>query len=579
MRVLWRLKKYLLTRRYQYLTGILCLAAIDLFQLFVPRILRRVVDSLTYGTADAAVLGYYFLLIMLIAAGVAVGRFFWRYYIVGSSIQIERALRTDFYGHLLTLDNEFYDHHKTGDLMAHSVNDINAVRMAIGFGFIILIDILVLGVAGVVMMLSISPRLTLYALIPLPILTVISARFGRMIHRYFEKVQESFALLTERVRENLAGMRIVKIFAQEESEEHKFQRLSRDYVDKNKKLIVVWGLFFPLVMFIAALGEVLVLGLGGGMVISGEISIGSFVAFMAYLQILIWPMMAVGWAINLFERGGASQQRLKRIFEANPRIEEGDQTLPLAKGRIEFRDVAFRYTNKDRDVIDRVSLIIEPRQMVGITGPIGCGKTTLVSLLLRLYEPQSGVITIDGQNIGELKFDDLRRSVAFVPQDTFLFSNTVEANIAFGRDDYQFSDLERATRIAHIHDEIAALPDGFKSQIGERGITLSGGQKQRLALARALLLDRPILILDDAFSSVDAETERMILKSISAELKRRTSIIISHRVFVLQDADRIFVLDNGRIIEQGSHQDLLAQDGLYREIYEIQRIERNLGAG
>src|SRR4030042_6032747 len=348
MHVLWRLKKYLLTHRYQYLVGVLCLAAIDLFQLFVPRVLRQAIDTLTYGTANAYRLGHYFFLIMLIAFGVAIGRFFWRYFIVGSSIQIERALRTDLYGHLLTLDLEFYDRNKTGELMAHSVNDINAVRMAIGFGFIILIVITVLGIAGLIMMFNISPKLTVYALIPLPILTLISTRFGPMIPRYFEKVQESFALLTERVRENLSGIRIVKIFVQEEAEKEKFQRLSQEYVDKNKKLIRVWGLFFPLVMFFAALGEVLVLWLGGRLVISGEISIGSFVAFIAYLQILVWPMMAIGWAINLFQRGGASQQRLQRIFDTTFDIKDGNQTLTAVRGGIELKNVSFRYTSKNR---------------------------------------------------------------------------------------------------------------------------------------------------------------------------------------------------------------------------------------
>ncbi len=558
--------------------GILCLAAIDLFQLFVPRILRHAVDSLTFGTADTVRLGHYFFLIMLIAFGIAIGRFFWRYFIIGSAIQIERALRTDLYGHLLTLDPEFFDRNKTGDLMAHSVNDINAVRMAIGFGFIILIDIIVLGIAGLIMMFSISPRLTVIALVPLPILTLISTRFGRIIHRYFEKVQESFALLTERVRENLSGIRIVKIFVQEETEKEKFRHLSQEYVDKNNKLIRVWGLFFPLVMFFAAFGEVLVLWFGGRLVIGGEISIGSFVAFIAYLQILVWPMMAIGWAINLFQRGGASQKRLQRIFDTVFNIREGGRSLPVAKGGIEFQNVSFGYVSKDKNAIDNISIKIQPRQTIGITGPIGCGKTTLISLLLRLYEPQAGTILIDGIDIKELEFRDLRGNIAFVPQDTFLFSDTIEANIAFGRDDYKYADLERVTRIAHIYDEIMALPHGFKTQIGERGITLSGGQKQRLTLARALLLDRSILILDDAFSSVDAETERKILNSIKSELKNRTSIIISHRVFVLQDADQIFVIDNGLIKEHGTHQQLLSLDGLYREIYEIQQIEKTLGA-
>lgn len=573
---LLRLKKYFRAYMYHYALGISALIIIDILQLIIPRVLKSAVDDLAAGSAGLSVLGRYFLIILLLALGIAIGRFFWRYYIVGSSRKIERNLRTDLYSHLLTLDFSYFDTHTTGDLMAHAVNDINAVRMAMGFGFIILIDIFILGVASLVMMLNISPRLTLYALIPFPVIAVVSTRFGRIIHRLFEKVQESFALLTERVRENLSGIRVVKVFVQENSEIDKFDLLSKDYIKKNVSLIRIWGMFFPLIMFLAALGQLIVLWLGGRYVISGLITIGSFVAFMAYLQILIWPMIAIGWAINLFQRGAASQTRINRILDAQPSIIGGQIHEGRVEGRIEFKAVHFSYHGKDVPALNRISFCIRPKQFIGITGPIASGKTTLVSLLLRLYEPQSGTILIDDRNIRDFGLKNLRQNIAYVPQDTFLFSDTVRANIAFGSAAADEQDIEAVARSAHIYKEIMELPRGFDTHIGERGVTLSGGQKQRIALARALLMKRSILILDDAVSSVDADTERKILAAITHELRNRTSIVISHRVFALKDAARIFVLDRGVLAEQGTHEELLKIGGLYKEIFKIQQLEMKL---
>jgi ATP-binding cassette subfamily B protein len=447
--------------------------------------------------------------------------------------------------------------------------------MAMGFGFIILIDIVILGCASLIMMLSIHPLLTVYALIPFPLIAIVSTRFGHLIHRLFEKVQESFALLTERVRENLSGIRVVKVFVQEQAEIEKFNVLSKDYINKNVRLIRLWGMFFPTIMFLAACGELIVLWFGGRSVISGTITIGSFVAFMAYLQILIWPMIAIGWAINLFQRGAASQARLNRILDVRPAITGGTVSKQI-KGFIEFKSVSFTYANKRVPALNRVSFSIEPKQFIGITGPIGSGKTCFVNLLLRLYEPQKGTILVDGQDIKDFSIESLRRNIAYVPQDTFLFSDTVRANIVFGDHTASDRDVEEVTRIAHMYDEIMALPHQFETQIGERGVTLSGGQKQRIALARALIMKRPIIILDDAVSSVDAETEREILSAIKQELKDRTSIVISHRVFALQDAARILVLDHGSIVEHGTHGELLTKGGLYTEIFKIQQLEMKL---
>jgi ATP-binding cassette subfamily B multidrug efflux pump len=576
VRELLKLWKYLYRYRFHYCFGILALIVIDLLQLIIPRVLKTAIDELTSGTVEIRGLLFYALIIMIIAVGIAVGRFFWRYLIIGSSRRIERSLRTDFYRHLLTLDFTYYDNQKTGDLMAHAVNDINAVRMAMGIGLIILIDVFIIGIAALGMMVSISLKLTLYALIPFPFIALISIKFGRLIHRLFEKVQESFAILTERVRENLSGMRVIKVFVQETGEISKFTKQSEDYIKKNVSLIRVWGMFFPLIIFLASLGQVIILLTGGEYVIYGDISIGSFVAFVAYLQILVWPMIAIGWAINLFQRGAASQARLNRIFSLTPRIKGGRSDIKKIQGTIEFKDVTFAYQGKDIPALKNISLNIQEKDFIGVTGPIGSGKTSFVNLILRLYEAQSGLILIDGKDIKSIDPENLRKNIAYVPQDTFLFSETIRENIIFGNQNVQEEEIEHSAKIAQIYDEIMALPEKFSTRIGERGVTLSGGQKQRIALARALLMKCPILILDDAVSSVDAETELKILSSIKREIKSRTSIIISHRAFVFKDASKIIVFDNGHIAEQGTHKELLAKKGIYYDISKIQQIEMEL---
>ncbi len=576
MRELLALRKYFKKYLWQILIGVIALIFIDLLQLFVPRIMKLAVDALAQGRATTGLLGYYFLLIMVIALGIAFGRFWWRYLLIGSARKIEKELREDFYNHLTTLDVSFFDTHKTGDFMAHAVNDINAVRMSIGFGLVILVDIFALGIASLVMMLLISPLLTFYALLPFPLITFFSAYFGRFIHRLFEKVQESFSNLTERVRENLSGIRVVKLFVQEDPEVEKFGRTSGDYVDKNLKLWKVWALFFPIIMGLAGLGEVIVLGLGGRYVIAGAISVGSFVAFMVYLQMMVWPMMAIGRAINMFQRGSASQGRLNRIFNNKPRIKGGDEKIAEVVSDLEYENVTFTYQDKEKPALKDIQLRIQSGSFIGITGPIGSGKSTLIHLLLRLYEPQSGVILLNGIDIKEYRIEELRKNIAFVPQDTFLFSDTIKANILFGNQNADISELEKVTKIAEIYDEIIDFPQSFDTIVGERGITLSGGQKQRIALARALILKRPILILDDAFSAVDAQTEQKIVKNLKSAMANCTTIIISHRLFAIKEAQLIIVLDDGVIVEMGTHQELLRKRGLYYNIFRTQQLEMKL---
>ncbi len=576
MHELFRLKPYFNKYRNRVFAGVAALIVVDVLQLLIPRVLKRAIDGLALGQATLSTLIMCGGLIMAIALGVAFFRFFWRFFIIGSSRRIERELRTDLYNHITTLDLSSFDVIKTGDLMAHATNDINAVRMSIGFGLVVLTDIVILGCTALVMMLSINPALTLLALIPFPFITFISTRFGRMIHRRFEKVQELFSVIMERVRENLSGIRVVKIFAQEETEISRFYDLSNKYIRKNMELVRVFGLFFPAIFSLASIGEMIVLGAGGRYVILGRMSIGSFVAFIAYLQAMIWPMIAIGQAINMFQRGAASQGRINRIMDMRPTIQSGTTKLERVEGGIIYKGVTSRYSGKEEPALEDINFTIQPRDFVGITGPIGSGKSSLVNLLLRLYDFQEGVICIDGHDIRDVDRKQLLSNIAYVPQDTFLFSDTIKENIMFGRPEATVEEIEQSARISQIYDEIIKFPAGFETIVGERGVTLSGGQKQRIALARALLLDRPILILDDAISAVDAETERLILNGLRREIAHRTSIVISHRIFAIQDARLILVMDGGRIVESGRHADLIKNRGLYYDIYRTQQIAMRL---
>ncbi len=579
MKELLKLKKYLARYKWALLAGFISLIAVDLLQLVIPLYIKRAVDDLAAGTALPARLAGYGLWVLGLALAIGLGRFFWRYFLIGTARKVERHLRDEFFSHLCTLDFVYFDSTKTGDLMAHATNDINAVRMALGFGSVILTDILVLGLASLFLMFSLSPRLALYALIPLPFLSLIVALFGRIIRRRFEVVQKSFSGLTEAVRENISGIKVVKLFVQEHSENVRFDGASRDYLDKNMKLVWVWGVFFPLITLVASFSQGIALWWGGRLAVSGRISLGDFVAFMAYLGILIWPMIAIGRAIDIFQRGAASQGRLNRIFETRPQIRDLPDAgkLDTAAGNLKVEGLTYYHQDQSRPALQDISFELKPKKMLGITGTIGSGKSTLAHLLMRLYDYRQGRILLDGREITGYTVDSLREQFAFVPQDSFLFSDSIEENISFGRWPLPgHGELERVARLASVHQEILGLPKGYQTVIGERGVTLSGGQKQRLALARALLLNKPILILDDALSAVDADTERRILDSLKAELEQRTSIVISHRIFAIMDADLILVMDQGRIVEQGKHQELLDRRGKYYEMHQLQQLEREL---
>ncbi len=563
--------RYLWKYRLRLLLGVLALFVVDGGQLVIPLIIRRAVDELAAGIG--AGLWRYALYIVGLAALVLVLRFFWRLLIFGSSRRIEQDLRERLYQHLLTLSAGFFNRTKTGDLMAHATNDIDAVRMASGVGVLALADAGVMVSFSLVAMLSISAKLTLYAFIPLPFITAVVLGFGRIIHRRFRAVQEAFSTLTEKVRENIAGIRVVKSFVQEEGTAQDFRDTNRFFVEKNMHLVRVWGLFDPLISFLAGLSSGIVLWLGGAAVIRGAISLGDFVAFISYLGMLTWPMMALGWMVNLVQRGAASMERINRILAAEPEIKSPPRPKPLpGRGEVEFRNLTFSYDG-GRPVLRDIDLRVAPGTILGVIGLTGSGKSTMVELLTRRFDPPPGAVLVDGIDIRELELRELREQIGMAPQDVFLFSATIRENIELGRPGASEEEMVAAAKLAGIWKEVADFPKGIDTLVGERGLALSGGQRQRVGIARALLRDPQILILDDALSAVDAQVEELILRNLREVLRERTSIIIAHRISAVKEADLIVVLEGGRITERGSHQELLVRRGLYYRLHQLQQLE------
>ena len=462
--------------------------------------------------------------------------------------------------------------------MALATNDIEAVRMSISMGMVFLTDTIILGILTIFFMVYIHPLLTLYAVLPMPLITVITLTFSRTIHKRYEVLQKTFSQLTERVRESIAGIRVVKAYVQEEVEREKLSCISQDYIKKNVGITRIWGMFFPLLLFFSNLSMALVLYLGGKLTILQSISTGDFVAFMSYLGMLAWPMMALGWAINMIQRGTASMGRINRILGEAPEISDTSETpatSPL-KGRIEIRGLTVLSGNGEVPLLEDIHLNIHEGEKVVIVGRTGAGKTVLCHLLVRMMESPEGSIFFDGNEIHHIPLKLLRGEIGYVPQDTFLFSDTIRENIAFGKPSATLEEIEEAARIAQIHDEMMEFPAGIDTVIGERGITLSGGQRQRVAIARAVLMNAPIFILDDGLSSVDIQTEEKILGGLEKFLKEKTSILITHRIAPLKRADRIIVLEKGRVAETGNHEALLSRDGIYAKLYQEREMEEEL---
>jgi ATP-binding cassette subfamily B protein len=561
------LKDFFKINAWRYALGIFWLIAVNIFNLQIPRLLGKTTDLIQARQIDNAGLMRYAGYILGIAAIMALGRYFWRIYIMGSARRLEYYLRNRLFSHLETLSVNFFNNHKTGDLMAHATNDINAIRMAMGPGVLMLTDSLFLTTITVYTMAAkIDWKLTLLALLPLPFLAGLASVFGRHIHVRFRAVQQAFSTLTDRVQETLSGIRVVKSFVQEEAELDRFDAAARSYAVKNLRMVKIWGLMGPMIQLISGISYMIVLGYGGIQVINARISLGEFVAFNAYLGMLIWPMMAVGRVINVLQRGSASMERLNILFNERPEVYDDPATVkPVEslRGQIEFRNLNFSYPDGTQ-ALKNINIKLKQGKTLAIIGRTGSGKTTLVNLLLRLYNSPPGQLFIDGIDINEIPLTLLRESIGYVPQDNFLFSDTIANNIGF------------AARLAQVYDNIVEFPNKFETMSGERGVTLSGGQKQRVSIARALIKDPKILILDDCLSAVDTQTEEKILQGLRRIMKGRTSIIISHRISTVEDADEIIVLEGGAIAERGTHEYLVQRGGLYQHLYLKQQLEKKV---
>jgi ATP-binding cassette subfamily B multidrug efflux pump len=571
-------KKY----RRSYVIGAICVFLMNGTWILFPLVIRRAIDDLHLGVT-AHKLYTYAGYLLAVAATKGIFQFLTRWIVIGVSREIEFDLRNDLFRHLEGLSYSYYQRTRTGDIMARATNDLNAVRMLLGPAIMYSANTIVFTAGALVFMLSISPRLTLYAFLPLPIVSITIQYFGRKIHERFERIQAMFSDISARAQENFSGARVIRAYVQEEAEIAAFETANQEYIKRSLKLVRLMGMLWPTLETMLGLAIVLVLWLGGREVISGRISVGSFVAFNTYMVQLTWPIIALGWVINIFQRGTASMGRINEILVEKPEIEDtdaimagtGEPPVPAQiEGEIEFRHLNFSYNSTP--VLHDINLRVPAGSSLAIVGPTGSGKSTLVSLIPRIYDAGPGTVLIDGIPIREYPLAGLRRNLGFVPQETFLFSETVRENIAFGKENATDEEVRAAAQAASIADEIESFPEQYRTLVGERGITLSGGQKQRTAIARAIVRNPRILILDDALSSVDTHTEDKILNHLREIMQGRTTIFISHRVSTVRNADRIAVLYAGRIVELGTHDELVAKDGYYTDLYNKQLLEEEL---
>jgi ATP-binding cassette subfamily B protein len=579
MKELQSLLPYLKPYRWTYLAGMALVVISNFFTTVGPRFIEQAIDALRQGSDFHEVQVAVGMLLLVALLGGA-GRYGMRELLNSGSRRVETDLRDHLFVHLQRMSAEFYDRYPTGDVMARATNDLLAVRMVAGPALMYLVDTIVRALLIAPAMAAISPHLTLLALLPMLGLPVAMVVLGQRVHRRTEAIQAQFSNLANHAHENLSGVRVVRAYRQEAAEIARFRALSEDYLGRNLSLARVQGLFFPLLTLLGGVSALTVLFAGGRLVMAGTVTVGQFVAFGIYLGMLVWPMIALGWAVNLVQRGAASMGRINQLFREQPAIvgPANPIALPAAQGgrSVEFREVWFSYPGaRDRGwVLQDISFTIEAGRSLAVVGATGAGKSALVDLLVRSYDPDKGTIRFDGQDIRRLSLAELRRTVGFVPQETFLFSETLRDNVLLGAPDD--GRLERVADISQLTEALPALPAGYDTMLGERGINLSGGQKQRAAIARALAQDQPIFVLDDALSAVDAQTEARILQALRGALQGRTSIIVSHRLAAVREADWIVVLDEGKIVEQGTHAELIAAGGRYWELLRRQQLEEEL---
>ena len=579
--------RYVARHWWQYLLGIAALYMVDWVNVYVPEFTGRIIDGLTDGSLDLS--GAMRIVWMIAGMGlvIAIGRFGWRFFIFGAARSIEREMRGDMYAHLSKLSMRYFNQHKTGDLMAHFTNDLQSVRQLLGMTVITAFDATVMLLLVLMNMIRyVSPKLTLVAVIPLLVITVGDFFYGRMMHKRFKARQEAFSALTDQVQETISGIRVIKAFVQERKELYAFAATTRNAKEKNLNVVRLQALMMPIMDVIVGTSSLLTLLYGGYLAIHGEITVGQFVAFNSYVTMLVWPMMA-GECITSISQGLASLGRIFGIFQEKPDITDGAQTdrsITALRGEIRLNHLTFAYPDMpETKVLEDVSVSVKPGETLAILGRTGSGKSTVPSLLVRLYDVADGMLSIDGHDLKTIPLGVLRENIACVPQDSFLFSDTLQSNIAFGSADKTLASVEHAAKLACIHDNIAEFPEKYQTVVGERGVTLSGGQKQRSSIARALMkaaapqASAPILILDDALSAVDTDTERKILDNLrTIRGNDRTTIIVAHRISTIQDADHILVLDDGKVAEYGTHAELLAHNGLYKSIFDKQQLEKQL---
>ena len=567
--------------KWQLLSGTLFVTASVTFGVMVPKFVGQAIDELKVGGVTYGRLGRSVLIIIGTSLISGIFLFLQRRTLINMSRYIEFDLRQDFYRHLQRLPLEFYQNRRIGDLMARATNDLGAVRQIVGPAIMYSEQTLIRVLIILPLMFRISLRLTLVLLLTMPLVSLTVRYFGYQIHQRFEKIQEYFADITARVQENLSGVRVVRAYSREQHEQQEFAALNHDYVDRNLGLVRLSAAFYPLMQFLIGIGFAVILLIGGREAAQGRITLGEFAAFNLYLEQLIWPLIAMGYVTNLVQRGTASLKRMQEVMEVAPAIADTPESLSgidSIQGQIEFRDLTFRYSAETPVVLDGINLVIEPGQTVAFIGRTGSGKSTLMNLVPRLLDAPPGAVLIDGRPIRQIPIEVLRRNIGYVPQETFLFSETLAENIAFGVEDATLARIEEVASIAGLSDDVRDFPRQYETILGERGITLSGGQKQRAAIARALIREPRILILDDSLSAVDTYTEEKILTRLREVMRGRTSLIVAHRISTVQGADLICVLDEGRIVERGSHAELMARQGIYTDLFERQKLEEELAA-
>ena len=574
---IWR---YIKRHKWQYIGGMITLLVVDFANLYIPKTTGVITDGLAAHEMDMNGVLKNLGIIVAIGATLALGRFLWRYFIFGASRGIEHEIRDNLFAHLETLDVEYYNEHKTGDLMTRFTSDLNAVRMAIGPAVIAAFDATVMTVMVIgQMIVYVDIRLTLAAVVPMLFIAAGELYYGKIMQKRYRERQEAVSDLTDFVQESFSGVRVVKAFVRERAQIREFAKVNNKAKEKNLNIARMESIVMPLLDVVIGISSLLTLIYGGYLALNGEITVGRFVAFNQYIMMLVWPMIACGEAINMFSQGGASMRRIQEVLEEKPEIanQEGVQEIGEIKGAIRFNHLTFIHRGHSEPTLKDIHLNVPAGTTLAIIGRTGNGKSTLVNLLLHLYNTKPSMIFIDGKDINTIPLKTLRENIAYVPQDNFLFSDTLKSNIAFGTDSAEMEEIVKATKTACIHDNIIAFPDGYETIVGERGVTLSGGQKQRSSIARAIKKNAPILILDDALSAVDTDTEEQILANFKENRKGKTTILIAHRISTIQNADMIVVLEEGEARECGTHKELIELGGIYKDMFEKQQLEAAIG--